>query len=332
MSNVILILGPRCEDELQAADLIYLDGMLRSIGPFDILKRFIKKLDNGKTTVGNFGFDWRVSIDLSTDRLIDALELLLADTWRKTIVVAHSMGGLVVHGTMQRRPDLFRGLVYAGFPSEYLNIIGLLRDGDSVMFSDRIFTFETNFMMRLTYWFLSLSGRVFINKHTGKNYDLDFFDPETWVAYNLNPLVAEFRRDLELLCLAQDLLRHIYDASAPSTQPASCLLSMNSISSCLKLLPTNLTRKSAPLLVTNNTMAKIHKRGKTPAKPLAMSEYWANYRFAPLFTAAYNYLADTLKRAEEYMLLLEYRADIADKYPPLAVVTATRCRRCAGRT
>lgn len=323
LRSVNLLLGPKREDELNATDLIYPDGVLKNIGPFDICKKFMKKIDNGKTTVKDFGYDWRVSLDISGDKLIEALKKLQEETGRKPIVIAHSMGGLVAHGVLQRCPDLFRGLIYVGVPSECFNILGPLRYGDSVMFSDRILTFETNFMMRSSYAFLPLTSRVFCNKDTGENYDLDFFDPDTWVEYNLNPLVAKFRKEQEL-----NLKTKLSDDEVPDDCPKpshtsssfSSLLSKSSISFKLKQFPSNLALKSKHQTVTNSMMQKIHKQGKVPEITLQLNEGWMDYKFSLSFSEAYEYLADTLNRTKKFVLGLDYKPELESEYPPIAVV------------
>lgn len=323
LRSVNLFIGPKREDELNVTDLIYPDGVLKNIGPVDLCKKFMKKLDNGKTTVKDFGYDWRVSLDISGDHLIEALEKLYIDTGRKTIVIAHSMGGLVAHGAMQRRPDLFRGLIYVGTPSECFNILGPLRYGDSVMFSDRILTFETNFMMRSSFSFLPLSGRVFCNKETGENYDLDFFNPDTWVEYNLNPLVSKFRKEQELNSkaeLTEGEIGEMHPKPSHTTSSLSSLLSKSSISSKLRQFPSNLALKSKPQTVTNAMMQKIHKQGKVNEVTLQLYEVWMDYKFSLSFSEAYEYLAETLKRTKKFVLGLDYNPELASEYPPLAMV------------
>lgn len=325
LRQVNLFLGPSRQDELNATDYIYPDGILKNIGPFDICKKFFKKLHNGKTTVKDFGYDWRVSLDISADKLITTLELLYVETGRKTIVVAHSMGGMVAHGAMQKRPDLFRGIVYVGAPSECLNIIGPVRYGDSIMLSDRILTFETNFMMRSSFAFLPLSGRVFYNVEDEEYYDLDFFNPETWMEYNLNPLVSEFRKQLEENTeldseLSLEDSKEKETASASSSQASG----LSSFSSRFRRIPSNLSLKSKPILVTNTVMVKRRKQGKPLPDELKMQKRWFDYKFLLSFLDAYKYLADSLKRTKEYMLGLEYKPELASKYPPLAVVYGNR--------
>lgn len=324
LRKINLLLGPSRMDELHAEDTIVADGVLKNIGPFDICKKLIKKLDhNPNVTVKDFGYDWRLSLDISADRLIECLEELVRSTGKQPIVIAHSMGGLVAHGALQQRPDLFRGIVYVGAPSECLNILGPLRYGDLVMFSDRILTFETNFMMRSSFYFLPISGRVFVNAETGEAYDLDYFDPDTWVEYNLNPLVAKARKLAEEEPAEEKLPQpeqppEETTASSPSLYP-SLTQSLLSLGSRIKILQPTI-RRSKPTILTNLQMQKRYLAGRSSPQPSLITSDCSIFKFHLSFAEAYNYLADTLRRAKEYMVGLEYKPELEHKYPPMAVV------------
>lgn len=195
--KIDLLVGPTDQDEVRAQQQIHPDGMMTHLGPVDIAKKLKGKMSTARTRVTEFGYDWRLSLDISSQQLHELLKRL-DDTkpagFRKgAIVIAHSMGGLVAHHAMLRDPSLFRGLVYVGVPSECPNILGPLRFGDSVLFSTKILTAEANFFMRSSFSFLPLDGRCFVDSDTNERYDLDYFDPQTWVDYELSPLVAKSR-------------------------------------------------------------------------------------------------------------------------------------------
>lgn len=325
LRKIKLLLGPERDDELNATDYIYPDGILKNIGPFDICKKFIKKIDNGKTTVDEFGYDWRLSLDITRDQLIERMLRLQAKTKQKVIVVAHSMGGLVAHGAMQKRPDLFRGLVYVGTPSECYNILGPVRYGDTIMYSDKILTFETNFMMRSSFSFLPLKGRVFSNKNTGEYYDLDYFDPETWVEYNLNPLVSSARRQLEKEGRgtpdSPSIDTLVAEHHPTDMHHSSLANSVGLFSSRIRSIQTGINRKGkSQLTLTNLQMQKRHQSGRaSPSSPVD-EELITEYKYSFSFSKSYAYLCDTLKRAKEYVLGLEFDDSLENQYPPLAVV------------
>lgn len=196
-----LEVGLNREDELKMEESIIPDGTLSHIGPVDICRRLLKKcrrcpnVKSGKLRIHDYGYDWRLSPDLLTDRLISFVESLPCnheetEAGRRGVwVIAHSLGGLIIRSAINKRPELFAGVVYAGTPQNCVNILGPLRNGDDVLFSSRVLTAQVNFTLRTSYALLPQNGRCFINKTTGEQYDLDFFDVKTWEEYRLSPCI-----------------------------------------------------------------------------------------------------------------------------------------------
>jgi len=178
------------------------DGMLTHIGPFDISKRLLKRMrasDNaqtGRLRVHDFGYDWRLDPLFLSSYLIKYLESLpcnqpgLSPEQRGATVIAHSLGGLITRHVVNRRPDLFRGVVYAGTPSRCVNILGPLRNGDDVLWSSRVLTAQVNMTIRTSFALLPLDGECFFNKDTGEKYNVDFFNAQDWLEYRLTPCAA----------------------------------------------------------------------------------------------------------------------------------------------
>ncbi|SCU95549.1 LAMI_0F02850g1_1 [Lachancea mirantina] len=194
--KVDLLIGPRDEDEFETQKHIYPDGMLTHLGPVDVASRLIKRLrNNPRVNIEDFGFDWRLSLDIPAKQLAEKLQ----DIHRKqrvkrgTYIIAHSMGGLIAHKVLQEHTSLVRGIIYVGAPSQCPNILGPLRFGDEVIFNKSILSAEANFFMRSSFYFLPFDGRCFVNKATFERYDLDFFDPNVWYEYGLSPLVSDER-------------------------------------------------------------------------------------------------------------------------------------------
>lgn len=335
LRKINLLLGPTKEDELNASKYIIPDGVLKNIGPIDICRRLIKRLSNNpKTNTVEFGYDWRLSGPVLSQNLIDFLQKIHDDTGKPSLVIAHSMGGLITHGALQQRPDLFRSVVYVGSPSECLNILGPIRFGDSVILSDKILTYETNFMMRSSFLFLPLHGSVFINRDTHEPYDLDLFDPDVWVKYNLNPLVLEKRKMLERRKKTSNsptstkaTLAESFKNSESSTPHLSRSLTLNSMSDSSH----SFFNISLKLRKTSNTLTRFRS---PPSPSLPASESLDNeieltseqeigpksvpYSFS--FTESYNYLAETLATTKEFLNGLEFKPELTNKYPPMAVV------------
>lgn len=196
LKKIDLLIGPNDEDELNAMKYIYADGILSHVGPIDVCKRLIKRLkSNTKVRLTNFGYDWRLSLDICAGQLCDKLQEIY-DTQqvkRGTYIVAHSMGGLVAHKALQDKTHLIRGIIYVGSPGQCPNILGPLKFGDEVLMNKTILSKEANFFMRSSFAFLPQDGRCFVERGTSRKFNLDFFDPQIWIKLGLSPLVDEDR-------------------------------------------------------------------------------------------------------------------------------------------
>ncbi|KAK9380961.1 uncharacterized protein V2V93DRAFT_370026 [Kockiozyma suomiensis] len=193
--KINLELGLSDYDEKHADRDIIADGMLTHIGPVDISRRLVRRMQSSSgCTVHDFGYDWRLSNDLLAEELVDyliALKHRRGPHWNGAIVIAHSMGGIIAHAAMQHDPSLFRGVLYVGSPSSCVNILGPIRHGDSVMLSTKVLAAQVNFAMRSSFVFLPLDGRCFVDKNTGREIRLDFFDVKTWIKYGLSPCIRD---------------------------------------------------------------------------------------------------------------------------------------------
>jgi pimeloyl-ACP methyl ester carboxylesterase len=282
IKKINLLIGPTDEDEANAQQDIYADDMMTHLGPVDIAKKLRAKLNNGKTKVHTFGYDWRLSPDINSQKLfafLQGLECNKSGTKKKgAIVIAHSMGGLISHHAMQKDPALFRGLLYVGVPAMCPNILGPLRSGDNVLFSSRILTAEANFFMRSSFVFLPRDGRCFIDRNTNEQYNLDYFDPQTWVDYNLSPLVAHDRQ------------------CDKKTQDDSQLKAIRSPLSPL-----------SPIFEISDMK-----------RSLSLSRSEPEQQFHYSVKESLEYLDRTLKRTKKFLDELEY--DTEQDYPPLAIV------------
>lgn len=109
---------------------------------------------------------------------------------RGATVIAHSLGGLITRHAVNRRPELFRGVIYAGVPTTCVNILGPMRNGDEVLLSSRVLTAQVNFTIRTSFVLLPLDGRCFFDRRTKEEYTVDFFDPQTWIENKLSPCVG----------------------------------------------------------------------------------------------------------------------------------------------
>lgn len=202
LRDVNLEVGWKEGDDEKEVNRIVPDGMLKHIGPVDISRRLLKRLRHtenarsGKLRVSDWGYDWRLDPNLLSRQLIEYLEGLpcnkpgTAPEHRGAIVIAHSLGGLITRHAVNKRPELFAGVVFAGVPQTCVNILGPLRNGEDVLLSSKILTAQVNFSMRTSFALLPLDGRCFFNKQTKEEYPVDFFDIQTWIDNRLSPCIA----------------------------------------------------------------------------------------------------------------------------------------------
>ncbi|OIW33749.1 hypothetical protein CONLIGDRAFT_552131, partial [Coniochaeta ligniaria NRRL 30616] len=201
--KVNLEVGLDPEDEETMEKHIFASGMLQNIGPVDISKRLFKRIrecDNarqGKLRIHDYGYDWRLSPHLLSRRLVSFLEKLpsnqagVAPSQRGALVIAHSLGGLITRHAVNARPDLFSGVLYAGAPQRCINILGPVRNGDAVLLNEKVLTAQVTFSLRTTFVFLPEDGFCFVDKFTGEEYPVDFYNVDDWIKYRLSPMVSE---------------------------------------------------------------------------------------------------------------------------------------------
>jgi hypothetical protein len=68
-----------------------------------------------------------------------------------------------------------------------LAIVGPFRNGDAVLFNEKVLTAQVNFSLRTSFVLLPEDGFCFINKNTREEYQVDFYDPKEWVKYAFSP-------------------------------------------------------------------------------------------------------------------------------------------------
>ncbi|KFA63464.1 hypothetical protein S40285_00357 [Stachybotrys chlorohalonatus IBT 40285] len=84
-------------------------------------------------------------------------------------------------------PDLFSGVLYAGVPQRCINVLGPIRNGDVILFNEKLLTPQVNLSVRTSFVFLPEDGFCFVDKNTRESYPINFFDPLEWDKWRLSP-------------------------------------------------------------------------------------------------------------------------------------------------
>lgn len=305
MRKVNLEVGLTQEDEEKMHEKIIASGMLSHIGPVDMGRRLLKRLrscsnaQEGRLRIHDYGYDWRLSPHLLSQRLLEFLEKLPCNALgtpeheRGATVIAHSLGGLITRHAVNHMPTLFAGVIYAGVPQYCVNILGPLRKGDDVLLSSKVLTAQVNFTLRTSFLLLPEEGHCFVDKSTKQEYPIDFFDPETWDTYALSPCIAPTLPPFTITEEKKGLLSSVYN-NLPS-------------------LPTTLKRSSQPP-ASEPTTASLASEPINPAihctipRPLALA-----------------YLTQTLASVRTFKRELAYNPNHAanNVYPPISVLYST---------
>ncbi|OBT77172.1 hypothetical protein VF21_05102 [Pseudogymnoascus sp. 05NY08] len=335
LGKVDLEVGLQDEDDERMEESVYASGMLRSIGVVDISRRLIKRLratenaKNGTLRVWDYGYDWRLNPHLLSRKLKEFLEGLPCNMPGKekgALVIAHSLGGLITRHVVNQRPKLFSGVVYAGVPQSCINIIGPLRNGDSVGFNQRIFTAQVNFTLRTSLVLLPLDGYGYIDKKTKEPYHIDFFDVNDWIKYRISPCTDQPlpARNPPNPSIASAITSSITGLSMPRKNPSPP-------PPAIGVVPTTSGQSTASRAIEKVT-SPLRKRKNAKKQPDATPPSSESPTTSPSVSmtvtiprpAAVAYLARILPVIKQFKLELAHRPDteVANFYPPLAIIYA----------
>lgn len=321
--RVNLEVGLEPEDEIRMEESIIPSGMLSHIGPIDMGRRLLKRLracqnaQEGKLRVHDYGYDWRLSPHLLSQRLIQYLEQLratskaLEEKGRGATVIAHSLGGLITRHAVNQRPDLFAGVLYAGVPQYCINILGPLRNGDEVLLSSKVLTAQVNFTLRTSFLLLPDNGVCFVDKQSKEEYPVNFFDVAEWKRYAFSPCIA---------------------LASPPLMSSERKTIFGTVTDSLTSLALVGRRESSPNQATTTENQPDRQRTPGIADPNPHLDHHAPYvgsSSAPRSTIplekAEQYLtrtlANTLRFKDELKFNLQHSQE--NKYPPLSVLYST---------
>jgi pimeloyl-ACP methyl ester carboxylesterase len=252
-----LSLPERWNGEFQEKDHIKSGEVLSKVKVIPLLleeKVYSPWLDAMKNSYGNkffpFAYDWRRDNLESLAFFESFVEKIKSDNPNANItVVAHSMGGLIALALLNKRPEFFQRVVFAGVP--FNGGIGFLEDmhlGTSDGLNKKILSKEVLFTMPSVYTLFPLETKkiVVAEDSSGNPIEIDFFSADDWK----NNKLSIFSNDTTS------------DFTAKVNFLAKALLKAKAFKEQLKAVKI----KYPPMLVISGkahpTLSKIQKNGK----------------------------------------------------------------------
>jgi len=179
-------------DELVAKEPISVVRILPIIPGMMIYGKWLeaanKYSDNNLLT---FAFDWRRDNGETSFLFEKYIEKTLKESGKhKCSVIAHSMGGLITLSVMNRRPELFESVVFAGVP--FRGCISFLQDmthgkpvglNRSVLSPAVLFTFPSVYTLFPGNLGFDIAGTMM--DKSGEIVPIDFFSAKDWQAHQL---------------------------------------------------------------------------------------------------------------------------------------------------
>lgn len=115
---------------------------------------------------------------------------MYAESGEGTLVIAHSMGGLVALHALATCPNplIFSGIIFGSTPfAGTLNIVQPFKHGDSIILNKEICSPSTVFSFRSSFYLLP-SDEAGFQSTEGKKRNVDFLSVEDWSRYGLSPM------------------------------------------------------------------------------------------------------------------------------------------------
>src|SRR5205085_7411744 len=137
----------RWNGSVQESDGITSPGPLDSVAWHDVYGVFLKWASASGRPFHPFAYDWRRDNLETTDSFIGFVEKISREKGGAGIqVMAHSMGGLIAFVALNRRPELFHSMLFAGVPfGSGISFLEDLHSGTSSGFNSRILSPQVYF-------------------------------------------------------------------------------------------------------------------------------------------------------------------------------------------
>ena len=183
LASADLRLPLRWDGEVQQRDELVVEGPIETVAWRDIYGRFLDWASGSGRAFYTFAYDWRRDNLETVDQFTAVLvEISKRHRRAKVQVVAHSMGGLVSFVALNRAPNLFHSLLFAGTP--FGSSISFLEDmhaGTAAGLNGRILSPQILFTFVSPYCFFpsdpNTSGLV---KQNGETIRHNWYSADDW--------------------------------------------------------------------------------------------------------------------------------------------------------
>ncbi len=178
----------RWNGDVQASDGITSPRPLESVAWHDVYTPFLKWAAASGRRFHAFSYDWRRDNLETAELFIRTLEKISAENGNTRIqVVAHSLGGLISFVALNRRPELFHSVLFAGVPfGSSISFLADLHAGTSNGFNSRILSPQVYFSFASPYVFFPtnpLESRLVDT--SGNSIEHDWYSAEDWARQKL---------------------------------------------------------------------------------------------------------------------------------------------------
>lgn len=172
---------------------IVVDEVFEKFGPINVCGKFVQEMEDlckerNDVRLHKLGYDWRSDMTEVADRLLKKMVDIYESNGNKKITyIAHSLGGLLGMNIVNRRPDIFRGLVMVGSPMKPVPVVlWAFKKGLPILPNTSLFDRDFVFLMKSAYIFLPLDGKGLIDKNNN-DIKIDYLDPQEWFKYGFVP-------------------------------------------------------------------------------------------------------------------------------------------------
>ena len=212
------------DDDGQRRDNLMPVSPLRTVARQDIYASFLKWAETSGCAFYPFVYDWRRDNLETVDKFLEFLgEISEKNGATKVQVVAHSMGGLVSFVALNRRPDLFQSVLFAGVPFGHaLSFLEDMHAGVPTGLNKHILSAQVLFTCASPYISFPSNTRSGLVEQNGDPIQHDWHSPEDWERHKLG-IFGAFPAEQ----ITREMRSHLRNALRRAREFRSLLVSRN---------------------------------------------------------------------------------------------------------